>query len=140
MAEGLRSMNFPPDLRYSKEHEWVRVDGDTTTIGISDYAQDQLGDIVYLDLPAAGATVRQFDKLGEVESVKAVSDLYAPVSGEVLEVNQQAIDKPELVNQQPYGEGWLIKLRLSDAAELDALLTPEAYEASVERTMEESTD
>ena len=133
-------MNFPSDLRYSEEHEWVRVDGDTATSGISDYAQDQLGDIVYLDLPAAGASVKQFDKLGEVESVKAVSDIYAPASGEVVEANRQAIDNPELVNQQPYGDGWLVKLRLSDPSELDALLSAQDYEEFVARTMEEETD
>ena len=133
-------MNFPPDLRYSEEHEWVRVEGDTSTVGITDYAQDQLGDIVYLDLPAVGASVTQLEKLGEIESVKAVSDLYSPVSGEVVEVNQEAIDSPELVNQQPYGRGWLIKVRMSDASELDKLLTAQAYEELVMRTMEEETD
>ena len=133
-------MNFPSDLRYSKEHEWVRAEGDTATVGITDYAQDQLGDIVYLDLPAAGASVTQLEKLGEIESVKAVSDLYSPVSGEVVEVNQEAIDSPELVNNDAYGRGWLIKVRMSDASELDKLLTAQAYEELVMRTMEEETD
>lgn len=133
-------MNFPSDLRYSEEHEWVRVDGDTGTAGISDYAQDQLGDIVYLDLPAVGANVKQFEKLGEIESVKAVSDLYAPVSGEVVEVNQEAIDAPELVNNDAYGRGWLIKVRLSDAIELAKLMDATAYDEFVTRTMEEGTD
>src|SRR6266571_4008696 len=115
-------MNFPPDLKYTKEHEWVRFDGDVSVVGVSDYAQDQLGDIVYLDLPSAGTKVEQFGKLGEIESVKAVSDLYSPVSGEVIEVNQEAVDTPELVNNDPYGRGWLVKVRLSNANELDALL------------------
>ena len=121
-------MDIPTDLRYSTEHEWVRVDDDIGTIGITDYAQDQLGDIVYLDLPAAGAALNQVDKMGEIESVKAVSDLFSPVTGEVLEVNQESVDAPELVNQEPYGRGWLIKVRLSDAGELDGLLSPQAYE------------
>jgi glycine cleavage system H protein len=120
--------NIPGDLRYSKEHEWLRVEGDTGTIGITDYAQDQLGDIVYLDLPAAGGAVTQFEKMGEIESVKAVSDLYTPIGGEVLEVNSEAVEDPELVNKEPYGRGWLIKVRLADAAELDGLLSPEGYE------------
>ena len=119
--------NIPDGLRYSKEHEWVRVEGDTGTIGITDYAQDQLGDIVYLDLPAAGAKVSQFEKMGEIESVKAVSDLYTPAGGEVIEVNQQAVEDPELVNKEPYGRGGLIKVKLSEPAELDRLLSPEGY-------------
>ena len=133
-------MNIPAELRYSSEHEWLRVEGDLGTAGITDYAQDQLGDIVYLDLPAAGASVVQFEKLGEIESVKAVSDLYSPVSGEVLEVNQEAVDAPELINSEPYGRGWLIKVRLADAGELDQLLSAEAYDELIMRTMEEETD
>ena len=133
-------MNIPTELRYTKEHEWIRAEGDIGTIGITDYAQDQLGDIVYLDLPAVGKALTQHDKLGEIESVKAVSDLYAPVSGEVLEVNQEAIDEPEAVNEEPYGKGWLIKVRLSNASELDAMLTNEAYDELIVREMEEHTD
>ena len=133
-------MNIPTELRYTKEHEWIRAEGDIGTIGITDYAQDQLGDIVYLDLPAVGASLTQHEKLGEIESVKAVSDLYAPVSGEVLEVNQEAVDQPEAVNEEPYGKGWLIKVRLSDASELDAMLTNEAYDELIVREMEEKTD
>ncbi len=133
-------MNIPTELRYTKEHEWIRADGDIGTIGITDYAQDQLGDIVYLDLPAVGASLAQNDKLGEIESVKAVSDLYASVSGEVLEVNQEAVDEPEAVNEEPYGKGWLIKVRLSDASELDAMLTSEAYDELIVREMEENSD
>ncbi len=133
-------MNIPTELRYTKEHEWVHAEGDIATVGVTDYAQDQLGDIVYLDLPAAGATFAQGDKLGEIESVKAVSDLFSPVSGEVLEVNQEAVDEPEAVNDEPYGKGWLIKLRLSNPSELDELLTNEAYDELITREMEEHTD
>ena len=121
-------METPTELQYSKEHEWVRVEDGVGALGITDYAQDQLGDIVYLDLPAVGASIAQFEKLGEIESVKAVSDLFSPVNGEVVEVNQEAVDTPELVNSEPYGRGWLIKVRLSDASELDGLLSAEAYE------------
>jgi glycine cleavage system H protein len=133
-------VNIPTELRYTKEHEWIRADGDIGTIGITDYAQDQLGDIVYLDLPAVGASLTQSDKLGEIESVKAVSDLYAPVSGEVLEVNQEAVDEPEAVNEDPYGKGWLLKMRLSDASQLDTMLTNEAYDELIVREMEEHSD
>ena len=133
-------MDIPADLRYSQEHEWVRVEGDTGTIGITDYAQDQLGDIVYLDLPAVGAAVVQHERMGEIESVKAVSDLFSPMGGEVVEVNQAAVDAPELVNEEPYGRGWLLKVRLSDASELDKLLTAEAYDELIVKEMEEETD
>jgi len=121
-------MSSPTDRRYTKEHEWVRVEDDLGTVGITDYAQDQLGDLVYLDLPSSGTQVKQLDKLGEIESVKAVSDLYSPVSGEVMEVNQEVIDRPELVNESPYGQGWLVRLRLADPAEVDGLLTAEQYD------------
>ncbi len=133
-------MNFPDDLRYTKEHEWVRVEGGTGVVGISDYAQDMLGDIVYLDLPAAGATVEKLGKMGEVESVKAVSELYSPVSGEVVEVNQEAVDSPELVNSEPYARGWLIRVRLANASELDDLMDASAYDGFVTKTMEDETD
>ena len=133
-------MNFPDDLKYTKEHEWVRVEGDTGVVGISDYAQDQLGDIVYLDLPAAGTSMTKLGKMGEIESVKAVSELYSPVSGEVIEVNDEAIESPELVNSEPYGRGWLIKVRFSDASEVDELLDAAAYDEFVTKTMEEETD
>ena len=133
-------MNFPADLKYTKEHEWVRVEGDVGVIGITDYAQDQLGDIVYLDLPAAGANVAQYAKMGEIESVKAVSDLYSPVSGEIVGVNQEAVDAPELVNSDAYGRGWLIKVRFSNPGEIDALLSAEAYDEHITKLMEEGTD
>jgi glycine cleavage system H protein len=133
-------LNIPDDLKYSSEHEWIRIEGDDVIIGVTDYAQDQLGDIVYLDLPSTGATLKQFDKLGEIESVKAVSDLFAPVGGEVLETNQEAVDSPELVNSEPYGRGWLIKLKLVDAGEIEKLLDSKAYDDLITREMEENTD
>jgi glycine cleavage system H protein len=119
----------PKDRRYSKEHEWVRLEGAEATVGITDFAQEQLGDIVYFDLPEPGAQVRQHAKLGEVESVKTVSDIYAPLSGEVIEVNQQAMDAPEVVNEDPYGQGWLLKLKAADPSEMDSLLSAEDYDA-----------
>ncbi len=121
----------PNDRRYSKEHEWLKVDGDTATIGITDYAQEQLGDVVYVDLPAVGTTITQFEKMGEVESVKAVSDLFTPASGEVLEQNQAVVEKPELVNSDPHGEGWLIRIRLSDPSEAGKLLSSDDYDALI---------
>jgi len=126
----------PTDRRYTKEHEWVRVEDDLGTVGITDYAQDQLGDIVYLDLPSPGTQVKQLDKLGEIESVKAVSDLYSPVSGEVAEVNQEVNDRPELVNQSPYDEGWLVRVRLADPAEVDSLLSAEQYDELIAQAQE----
>jgi glycine cleavage system H protein len=118
----------PADLRYTKDHEWVKVDGDTATIGVTDFAANQLGDVVFVDLPAAGRTVEQFATFGVVESVKAVSDLYAPVSGEVVEANADLSGKPELVNSDPYGAGWMIRVRLGDAAQVAGLLDAAAYE------------
>jgi glycine cleavage system H protein len=121
-------MDVPDDQKYSREHEWVRVDETgTATIGITDFAQDQLGDIVYLGLPEVGSQVRQSEKCGEVESVKSVSELYSPVSGEVVERNELAIDTPELVNQSAYGDGWLWQVRLENPAELENLLSAEEY-------------
>ncbi|MGB6837253.1 MAG: glycine cleavage system protein GcvH [Dehalococcoidia bacterium] len=129
-------MPSPTDRRYTKEHEWVRVENNLSTIGITDYAQDQLGDLVYLDLPSPGTQVKQLDKLGEIESVKAVSDLYSPVSGEVVEVNQEVVDRPELVNESPYGQGWLVRMRLADPAEVDGLLTAEQYDELIAQAQE----
>ena len=120
-------MVIPPNLRYTKEHEWVLVEDGIGTVGITDYAQDQLGDIVYVDLPGVGTQLTYLEKLGEIESVKAVSELFSPVSGEVVEVNGALTDKPELVNESPYGEGWMLRVRLSDPAELDRLLTAQQY-------------
>jgi glycine cleavage system H protein len=125
-------MASPSDRRYSKEHEWVRVHGESARVGITDYAQDQLGDVVYVDLPEAGATIAQFEKMGEIESVKAVSDLYAPISGEVTSVNDGVVEKPETVNSDPHGEGWLIEVRLTDPSEMDRLMSAEEYDAFIE--------
>jgi glycine cleavage system H protein len=119
----------PEDLQYTKSHEWVRTEGDTATIGITDHAQEELGDVVFVELPEEGATIEAGDSFGTVESVKAVSDLYAPLGGEVVEVNSSLEDAPEKINDDPYGEGWIIKLRTSDEADL---LSPEEYERVVE--------
>jgi glycine cleavage system H protein len=118
---------LPDDLRYSREHEWVRVDGSQAVIGITSFAADELGDIVFVELPEAGAQLTQFGSFGVVESVKAVSDLFAPVSGEVAEVNDTLRDTPELMNSDPFGEGWIAKVKLADPAELDALLDAGGY-------------
>ncbi len=121
-------MEYPKGLKYSREHEWVSVEaGDTGVIGISDFAQNELGDVVYVEMPELGEKISKDDPFGAVESVKAVSDLYAPVSGTVTEVNDALPDTPELINEDPYGEGWIIKVALSDANELDDLMTPEEY-------------
>ncbi len=120
----------PPECRYTREHEWVRLsNGQRVHVGITDYAQEQLGDVVFLNLPAVGSQVAQFQKFGEIESVKAVSDLFSPVSGKVIGINQAAMDSPELVNREPYVRGWLIEVELDDLAELDKLMTAAEYEA-----------
>jgi glycine cleavage system H protein len=124
-------MASPSDRRYSKEHEWVKADGDVARVGITDYAQEQLGDIVYVDLPEAAATVTQYGKMGEIESVKAVSDLFSPVSGEVLRTNDAVVEKPEIVNSDPHGDGWLVELRLANASEIDNLLSAAEYDALI---------
>jgi glycine cleavage system H protein len=121
------SMTYPDDLRYSKEHEWVRVDGSQATIGITSFAADELGDIVFVELPEVGAELRQFGSFGVVESVKAVSDLYAPVSGRVVEVNETLRQSPELLNHDAFGDGWIARLDLTDSGELDNLLDAAAY-------------
>ena len=118
----------PSDLRYTKDHEWVRLEGDTATVGVTQYAADQLGDVVFVDQPDVGRSVEQFATFGVVESVKAVSDLYAPVSGEVVEANPELAGQPELVNSDPYGAGWIIKVRVADASQLEGLLDAEAYD------------
>jgi glycine cleavage system H protein len=119
----------PQDLRYTKEHEWVRVEGDLATVGITDFAAQQLGDVVFVDLPEVGRTVAQFEAVGVIESVKAVSDLFAPVSGDVVETNTELTSKPELLNSDPFGQGWMLRIRLTDRAALDGLLDLAAYEA-----------
>jgi glycine cleavage system H protein len=121
-------LNIPEDLQYTKSHEWVRIEGDTATIGITDHAQDELGDVVFVELPDEGDTFDAGDSFGTVESVKAVSDLYTPVGGEVVEVNSALQDAPEHINEDPYGEGWIVKLRTTDEADL---LSPEEYEKVV---------
>lgn len=131
--EGDRAVELPDDLRYTADDEWVRVDGDEATVGISAFAQDQLGDIVYVELPQVGQTVARGDAFGTIESVKALSDLHAPLSGEVTARNDALVDAPELVNSSPYGDGWMMRLRLSDAAELDDLLSAGDYRARLPR-------
>ena len=120
--------SYPDDLRYHPEHDWARVDGDEATLGITWFAQDSLGELVHFEPPEAGGSVSKDQPYGEVESVKAVSDVISPLSGDVLEVNQKVVDEPETVNDDPYGEGWLIRIRLSDAGEVDALLDAAAYQ------------
>jgi glycine cleavage system H protein len=119
--------SYPDELKYHPEHDWARIDGDTATLGITWYAQDSLGEIVHYEPPEVGASVAKDESYGEVESVKAVSDLIAPLSGEVLEVNGALVDLPETINEDPYGDGWLIRVRLTDTGEVDSLLDVEAY-------------
>lgn len=121
--------NTPENLKYASSHEWALLEGDVVTVGISDHAQDALGDLVYVELPNVGDTVSQGDEAGVVESVKAASDIYAPVSGEIIEINEALTDSPEIVNSEPYEGGWLYKIRVSDVAELDALMSAEEYAA-----------
>jgi len=121
----------PQDLRYTKEHEWVRVEGDLATVGITDFAAGQLGDVVFVDLPEVGRSVAQFVAVGVIESVKAVSDLFAPVGGDVVETNAELATKPELLNSDPYGQGWMLRIRLTDRTALDGLLDAAAYKALI---------
>jgi glycine cleavage system H protein len=129
-------MEFPGALRYTKEHEWIRVEGGQAYVGITDYAQQELGDVVYVELPEAGSAVRYMETFGVVESVKAVSDLFSPVAGSVKEVNEELFNRPELVNSDPYGQGWMLLVELSDPAQLDSLMTAEQYEAYLRQTRE----
>ena len=122
---------YPDDLKYHREHDWARIEDDEATLGITWFAQDALGELVHYEAPAVGSTVAKDAPYGEVESVKAVSDVVAPLSGEVLEVNEKAVGEPEIINEDPYGEGWLIRIRRSDPGEVDALLDAEAYRAHV---------
>ncbi len=126
--------SYPDDLKYHAEHDWARVEGDTATVGVTWYAQDALGEIVHYEPPEQGSSVAKDESYGEVESVKAVSDLVAPLSGEVVEVNQALVDAPETINEDPYGEGWLIKIRLSDSSEADGLMDVSAYRKLLEET------
>jgi glycine cleavage system H protein len=123
--------SYPDELKYHPEHDWARIEGDDATLGVTWFAQDALGELVHYESPAVGSTVAKDESYGEVESVKAVSDIVAPLSGEVLAVNQKAIAEPETVNDDPYGEGWLIRIRMSDPGEVDALMDAEAYRAHV---------
>lgn len=125
-------MNIPKDLRYSEEHEWVKVEGNLVRIGITDFAQDELGDIVFVELPEVGTELAANEPFGSVESVKTVSELYAPVSGKVVEVNEELADNPELVNESPYDQAWMIVLEATDVSEVDKLLTAEQYEAMLQ--------
>ena len=124
-------MNFPGNIKYTSEHEWIRVEGDEAYVGITDYAQSELGEIVFIDVPTEGETVAQGEVFGSIEAVKTVSDLNMPVTGEVLEINGALDAQPELVNNDPYGEGWIIRIAVKDAAELDSLMDAAAYEASL---------
>ena len=125
--------NTPEDHRYAKSHEYVHVEGDVGTIGITDYAQKELGDVVFVELPQVGTQLEMGDELGSIESVKAVSELFAPVGGEVVEVNEALADKPELVNTDPYGDGWFIRIKVADATEADELMGAEEYEEFVQK-------
>ena len=124
-------MILPEDLKYSKEHEWARIEGDLATVGISDFAQAELGEVVYIELPAKGTRAKKDEPFGVIESVKAVSDLYSPVSGEIVEVNGSLEENPERVNEDPYGEGWIIRIKLSDKPEVDTLLSAREYKEFV---------
>lgn len=129
-------MNFPEDIKYSKEHEWVRMNGNIATVGVTDFAQDQLGEIVFVELPDEGEEFEKDDAFGVVESVKSVNDIYAPLSGRVVEVNDPVVDSPEIANEDPYGEGWLIRIELSNAKELGELMSAKQYEAYIKEESE----
>jgi len=129
-------VDIPDELKYTKEHEWASIEGNSVTVGITDYAQDALGEIVYIELPGEGDEVTKDEPFGAVESTKSVSDLYAPVSGEVIEVNEMLLDSPEVINEDPYGEGWMIKVKMYDPAELDDLMDAEEYVEYIEKEAE----
>ena len=133
-------MEFPKELRYSREHEWVAVEENIATIGITDYAQEQLGDVVYIELPEVGAQVTKDEAFGVVESVKTVSDIYAPVSGTVTEINIPLPDSPETINEDPYGDAWMIRVEMSDPGELEDLMTAAEYKEFVEEEKEEEEE
>jgi len=129
-------MNFPEDLKYTTEHEWVRIEGDVATVGITDYAQEKLGDIVFVELPEEEETIDKGDTFGVVESTKSVSDLYVPLSGSVLETNDPLLDSPEIINEDPYGEGWMIRLKVKNPQEVKELLDAKAYQKLIEEEEE----
>lgn len=122
-------MNFPAELRYTKEHEWVKLEGDIATVGITDFAQSELGDIVYVEIETVGQTLAQDEIFGSVEAVKTVSDLFLPIAGEILEVNAILTDQPELVNSDPFGEGWMVKVKVTDIADVESLMDADTYKA-----------
>ncbi len=130
-------MELPEDLKYTREHEWVSIDGSVATIGITDHAQEQLGDVVFVEPPSLGDRVEKADAFGVVESTKAVSDVYAPLSGEVTEVNDDLPDNPELINEDPYGDGWMVKITLGDKADLEDLMTADEYRKFIEESATE---
>jgi glycine cleavage system H protein len=132
-------MTYPKEFRYTKEHEWISAKGDTATIGITDYAQHELGDVVFVELPTAGTKVAAGKTFGTVESVKAVSEIYAPVSGEVIEANAELPNKPETINSDPHGAGWLIKVKLANPAEVNSLMDASAYEAYIAEKQKEAS-
>ncbi len=125
-------MEFPDDLKYTEEHEWILVEEEIATVGITDFAQDQLGDVVFVELPEVGTQVIAGKAFGVVESVKAVSDIYAPLSGEVIEINEELVDTPETINTSPYEDGWMIKIQIKDASEVDELLDADTYQGLIE--------
>lgn len=127
-------MDFPEELRYTRDHEWIAIDGDVATVGITDHAQHELGDVVFVELPAIGEKVERAESLGVVESTKAVSDVFAPISGEVAEVNDGLPDSPELINEDPYGDGWMVKIRLASPIDTSGLLTAAEYRAFLEES------
>jgi glycine cleavage system H protein len=124
-------MNFPESLKYTKDHEWIQIDGDTGIVGITDYAQGELGDVVFVELPPVGKVVKAHDSFGTIEAVKAVSDIYAPASGSIVAVNPELEKTPEVVNKDPYGKGWMVKIKLSNASEVSGLLSAAAYKQLV---------
>jgi len=124
-------MRVPENVKYTEEHEWISVEGNIATIGITDYAQGELGDVVFVELPQVNASLKQMDAFGTIEAVKAVSDLFAPVSGTIVEINEKIIDTPEIVNKDPYGDGWMIKIQMSDSKELDNLLDAAHYKKKI---------
>ena len=124
-------MSIPKDLKYTEDHEWIRVEGEDAYIGITDYAQGELGDVVYVDLPAEGDSFAKSDVFGTIEAVKAASDLYCPISGEVVKINEEVADAPETINKDPYGSGWMVKIRMSDTSELDDLMDASGYESQI---------
>lgn len=128
MAKTYKKMNIPAELKYTKDHEWIKVEGDVVTIGVTDFAQSELGDIVYVEIETEGDSLDQEEVFGTVEAVKTVSDLFMPISGEILEVNGELEGTPEHVNNDPYGNGWMVKVKMSDKSELDALLSAEQYQ------------